>query len=357
MARLSDRAFQIIKNEIERQYSNAPSNQQDQIERAILLSRLETLRSEPGKPMTRVQLWEILSDIAPNFDQNVLMDAESVETDPPLAGISVGVGAVAVLVAAAMDMKHLTVTRGEDANIATTARITGAWEQQPAKQGKPVAAKSSDSFQKATQRPIAAWNGELPQLFNLFSVKPNADENSPEDMVGQSQPATTATTRSQGIFSRFRNNPMANNAFEKAQELGWQAALRSQNPPYSSQHWGKTEEMWRQAIAHLNQVPPYSANYTAAQLKKKTYQKNLQEIQKQYAIAIQREHQRGQLLPTVVPSADSTPQFSASSPAGLQSPAAEASPEAPPEDPLKIAKNYGWQAALASQNAPHPPEK
>ena len=27
--------------------------------------------------------------------------------------------------------------------------------------------------------------------------------------------------------------------------------------------------MWRQAIAHLNQVPPYSANYTAAQLKEK----------------------------------------------------------------------------------------
>lgn len=87
--------------------------------------------------------------------------------------------------------------------------------------------------------------------------------------------------------------------------------------------------LWRQAIAQLDQVSDQDANYVAAQKKKALYQQNLQQVEARQIAVLQP-------APTTV----QAPQFSS-----------------PREDWLATAKGYGWQAALASQNAPHPAQQ
>ncbi len=307
--RLGDRAFQIVKNEIERRYSDCPN---DQIERVILLARLETLRANKGRPVSRVQIWEVLSDVAPNFDQNVLMDAEIVETDSPMMGVSIGVGAVAALVAAAIGMDSVT----------TAGAVTA---KQPAFGPSDVA-----------PQPVASENNR-PQSEPVVTVEQTGETSRwPRWLMKRSDARREST---EPLFVTGFG------AFEKAKGLGWQAALKSQDPPYSAQHWAETADLWRLAIAHLDQVSPQHESYTPALSKKTVYQQNLQEIQKRQKEA----ERRDQIAITATPKSTQA-----------ASPTAEQVPQfanAPSENSLKVARNYGWQAALASQNAPHPPEK
>lgn len=324
MSRLNDRAFQIIKNEIERCHTDSTDAH---IERAILLSRLETLRTHPGKPMTRVEIWEVLSDVAPNFNQNVLMEAESVETDSPLLGMSMGVGAVAMLVSAAI---------GVDSIMAETASVP---------------AQSTPTLSKATAKTITISTDSSSAS---AAAEIGAEKEQPEPKFQQLSPSQKDSLRQllslEVIESQALNNrrPTALNSaetthpFERARQIGWQAALKAQNPPHSAQHWSETAALWREAIAYLEQVPSSDSDYPAAQLKKTIYQRNLQAISAREAAAlklIQSGQNVAQATTSSTPSPSQTPRFS--------------TPAARSEDRLEVAKRYGWQAAIASQNAPH----
>lgn len=69
---LSDRAFKIIEVEINNLHNQGTV---DQLDRAILFSRLRTLQARPGKPLTRGQIWDELSDIIPDIELKVLTSA------------------------------------------------------------------------------------------------------------------------------------------------------------------------------------------------------------------------------------------------------------------------------------------
>lgn len=411
MPRLSDRAFHIVKTEIERRYTHNP---EDQIERVILLARLEALREKKGAPMTRVQIWEVLSDVAPNFDQNVLMDAESVETDSPLLGVSVGVGAVAVLVATAIGMDSLTPRPSIGSSPAESSRFgdespgavtrsasqKAATEQGLAQGGKRAAGKlvgaekgatSQQSFEKSSsensssEKSAEKGSGGDTAVANK-SIADSADED-PEPRNVKNQLSK--------FFVRSEKTKRPN-AFDTAKGLGWQAALKSQDPPHSVQHWRETAALWEEALAKLDQVSPLSPHYIQAQLKKAVYRDNLAEIRSRQAAAQQLARQAtraavetvgetggeisGQAVGLAVgqnasklatPTAQASPQFSnpafvnqaAQTGSAASSEAVNildqddvAQPEVV-EDPIQVAKRYGWQAALASQNAPHPPDR
>lgn len=98
MPRLSDRAFYILKQEIENQRKICL----DPIERFVLIARLERLRDREDKPLTQLELWDEVSDIAPDFDAAVLAKAASADRHFPVLGASVGAGAVIVLAAGTM---------------------------------------------------------------------------------------------------------------------------------------------------------------------------------------------------------------------------------------------------------------
>lgn len=279
MPRLSDRAFQIIELEIQDLHNQGAI---DKLDKAILLSRLKTLQAESGKPLSRAQIWETLSDIIPGIDLKVLTSAAYPENGSQKVTLSLGLGAAAVLVASTAGME------------ATTASV-----------------------------------GAPDSLFESLASQDEATKQSRE-MRYVAQPVANVET-SQPRFSLFRRKvgakPVEIDAFVEAKRLGWQAALKGENPPYSAQHWQETAGMWRQALVYLNQVPRSHKSYAAVPSKIEFYQRNLKEVERRIAGAIAREAAENQQV------------------------AQTAKPE---EDYLAIARRYGHQAALAGKKAPHP---
>ncbi|MGC1308113.1 MAG: hypothetical protein WA885_12865 [Phormidesmis sp.] len=140
-------------------------------------------------------------------------------------------------------------------------------------------------------------------------------------------------------------------AFEVAKSFGWRAALSSQNPPHTAQQWGQTATLWRQAIIHLDQVSQQDSNYAEAQAKKRVYQENLRQIETRQ-LAAQPVVAQDLTANGIVTASNRSPRFATSWADSLTNSLTDFQ-----IDHLKAAKQYGWQAAVASQNAPHPPEK
>ncbi len=286
MTRLSDRAYQLIKDEVERYYSNTLEkefSQEQHLERIILLARLETLHKRGGRAATKAQLWEEVCDILPNIDRSVLKRASRFELDSPVVGASLGFGAAGIGAAAVLMSNSL----GTDG--------TGTFTQQ---------------------------------------IQPEANPNSASQTSASSSYTKT---------------------FETAKSFGWQAALKAQNPPHNATHWGETAALWQQAISLLDQIPQGDGHYAIAQEKKSLYQQNLQQIQARQLAA---QNAKTAQATSTSPQFSTATQSVASTTAQTAAAQATAPQTAAPQtDLLADAREYGWQAAIASQNAPHPAEK
>ena len=305
MPRLSDRAFQLVKEEIDRCYGATPD---DQLERVIVLARLENLRIQEGSPLSRVELWETLSDVSAKFDQQVILQAAKLNVDSSVVNTSIGVGAIAVLVAASINA---------DANTASIPTVSEArlTPEQTIGQSRQAQLTAQADSTVGIAQPIGSTS-EQPKIGRAHVTSSHRSVS--VDVTGADANGAESTETE------------SKSAFEMARTYGWQAALKAQNPPHSATHWAETADLWEQAITQLEQVPEGDANYAIAQSKKATYQSNLSQVQA-----------RQQAASAIASTASPTPQFS--------SPVSE--------DSLATAKKFGWQAALASQNAPHPAEK
>ena len=276
---LSDRAFKIIELEIQDLHNQGAI---DKLDKAILVSRLQTLQAGSGKPLSRAQIWEELSDIIPGIDLKVLTSAAYPENGSQKVTLSLGLGAAAVLVASTAGMKATTASVGVPDS--SSENLPG--QDEVSKQAQET---------RYVARPVANVETSQPR-FSWFRQK--------------------AVTRSTEI-----------DAFVEAKRLGWQAALKGENPPYSAQHWQETAGMWRQALVYLNQVPRSHSSYAEVPSKIAFYQRNLKEVERRIAGAIAREASEKQPVAQTVK---------------------------PEEDYLAIARRYGYQAALAGKKAPHP---
>ncbi|MEM9149907.1 MAG: hypothetical protein AAGB19_05580 [Cyanobacteria bacterium P01_F01_bin.3] len=295
MKRLSDRAFQLVKDEIDRYYSPEPDSQLSQtkaLERMILLARLQALHERSGKSLTQAQLWEAICDILPQIDRKTLKQASRNRINAPLVGASLGLGAASLGAAAVL-----------------------------------------------LSNPLGNSNGQAKLLSN-----PPA----------QAPPINAAVASTQ-ISSQHKST------YETARAFGWQAALKGENPPHSAQHWSEAAALWQQAINLLDQVPRYDKTYEITQAKKAEYQGYLQQVQARQLAAQNRETATAPKFSRTVSSKTTSKTLSDKSSqqpptAAAQVPKAQQT-QASQEDFLAIAKSYGWKAALASQNAPHPVEK
>ncbi|MEO0807111.1 MAG: hypothetical protein AAFY33_12490 [Cyanobacteria bacterium J06643_4] len=315
MPRLSDRAFQLVKEEIDRCYGATPD---EQLERVIVLARLENLRIQEGSPLSRIELWETLSDVSAKFDQQVILQAAKLNVDSSVVNTSIGVGAIAVLVAASINADANTA----NAPVVSDVRLT---PEQAIGQSRQAQLTTQADSAVGRAQPIAAAD-EQPRFVRATQALSAADmaADAPIEVADE-----VADEISEEVSKADSSEPEPKSAFEMARTYGWQAALKAQNPPHSAAHWAQTAELWQQAIGQLEQVPERDENYAIAQSKKATYQANLRQIQVRQQAAIASETR-------------SSPQFSNA---------------AASEDSLAAAKKFGWQAALASQNAPHPAEK
>ena len=142
MTRLSDRAYQLIKDEVERYYSNTLEkefSQEQHLERIILLARLETLHKRGGRAATKAQLWEEVCDILPNIDRSVLKRASRFELDSPVVGASLGFGAAGIGAAAVLMSNSL----GTDG--------TGTFTQQIQPEANPNSASQTSASSSYTK--------------------------------------------------------------------------------------------------------------------------------------------------------------------------------------------------------------
>ncbi|MEL6471576.1 MAG: hypothetical protein AAFQ74_17770 [Cyanobacteria bacterium J06623_4] len=335
MPRLSDRAFQIVKDELDRCYGDKPD---EQLERVIMLSRLENLRMSDGKPVSRIELWEEFSDVSPAFDPIVLTQALAADANDSLLGTPIGVGAVAVLVAAAVGVDAISASApvvpltSDSTNLpAANSAVSNFLPVSATESATPSPTASAPSFtRRFTRRLFDRFKDTVPAYGSDLAER----RVIPAD--GEAQPEAAALGKAQpdALRSPTVITAPVKDAFETARAFGWRASLKAQNPPYSAQHWAETAVLWEQAIKLLDQVPRGDESYAAAQAKKVVYERNLAHIQ-----------DRKQAANAIAADTQPAPKFSA------------AKPSAPQENDLAIAKRYGWQAALASQNAPHPAEK
>jgi hypothetical protein len=100
--------------------------------------------------------------------------------------------------------------------------------------------------------------------------------------------------------------------FEAARQLAWQAAVMVQHPPHPAETWQAAKVKWRQAIRLLEDIPGDAAIASEVNKKRQIYSRN-------YAAINQRL-------------------------AAEQTAAAN----------LELAQTLAWQAAVTSQNPPHP---
>lgn len=312
MPRLSDRAYQTLKAEVERHYSSLSDgkfSQEQHLEQMILLARLDTLHHRSGRTMTKAQLWEEVCDILPNIDRKILKQSSRVDPGSPAVGASVGISAVGIGAAAVLMAGPLNT-------------------------------------------------GEMIQLSGVH----NAHSGSP---------VKTEITHIKTHYAE---------TFDTAKAFGWQAVLKGQNPPHSAAHWRETAGLWQQAIALLGQIPEHDGYYRAAQQKKAFYQVQLNHIQARQIAAqnaaserksapqfsrdqLSRDQLSKSQLSRTQPSKNqviknpATKAQAAKSPAANNRPKITATAKSSQNDPFILAKQQGWQAAIAAQNAPHPVEK
>lgn len=72
MLRLNQKAFEILKTEIE---NSAGNDLAGQVQQKIVLKRLEKLREQPGSPATVEELQDLIIDLFPTFNEQVLRQA------------------------------------------------------------------------------------------------------------------------------------------------------------------------------------------------------------------------------------------------------------------------------------------
>jgi len=97
MERLNQRAFELLRAEIERIAGDDPVGK---VQKEIALKRLNRLRSQPGKPATIDELRDLVDDLFPTFSEKVLKAAARANCPPKVSwtGIKVGVATVAGIV-------------------------------------------------------------------------------------------------------------------------------------------------------------------------------------------------------------------------------------------------------------------
>ncbi|MGP1382335.1 MAG: hypothetical protein ACTS2F_02190 [Thainema sp.] len=117
-----------------------------------------------------------------------------------------------------------------------------------------------------------AWQSALAQLAQVPS----------QTLAGRiaQQQLTAAQREWQDTVGLAASNQQAATQIQIARDYGIRAAQAGQNPPHSVEEWQRVENMWQDAIQHLDQVSPEdSVGYTEAQHLRAEYRDNLAQIQ------------------------------------------------------------------------------
>ncbi|NEP57474.1 MAG: hypothetical protein F6K31_10685 [Symploca sp. SIO2G7] len=84
--------------------------------------------------------------------------------------------------------------------------------------------------------------------------------------------------QAEAILQTYRNQHQDLDQMVTALKTGARASYKSQNPPHSASKWIEIQNLWREAIARLEELPKTSKLQPLAQDKIKSYKLNLEQI-------------------------------------------------------------------------------
>ncbi|MEL7069668.1 MAG: hypothetical protein AAGN15_13580 [Cyanobacteria bacterium J06581_3] len=342
MTRLSDRTFQILKDEVNRHYTPTPEqrlSQQQDVERIILIARLEALHEQSGQAVTQAQLWEELCDIVPNFDRQILRRVGRVDITKPLADASFGLGVAGIsatlLLANPFNLQASqqgessqaiadTSNASRSQNLYETAKAFG-WQAAVKGQNPPHSVQHwretaslwaqaialldqvppRDRFYPIAQTKKAEYQRNLKQIQARQAAAQDNNRLIPKPQfsrrIAQTKPtsppavqrsvsgvvtAVEATSTAAAVASVAAPPPAAQTAQESAlglaKQYGWAAAIAAQNAPHPAEKWADISRTWQLAIHSLNQVDTEHPDYAEAQQVKERYEHNLSIIRIRY---------------------------------------------------------------------------
>ncbi|NEP13687.1 MAG: hypothetical protein F6K14_26500, partial [Symploca sp. SIO2C1] len=91
-------------------------------------------------------------------------------------------------------------------------------------------------------------------------------------------PWSKGHTKAQEILKTYRNQDQDLDQMVTALKMAARASYKSQNPPHAASKWIEIQNLWREAIAQLEQLPQNSKLQPVAQGKIKAYKLNLEQI-------------------------------------------------------------------------------
>jgi hypothetical protein len=318
MPRLNNRAYQVLRTEIQKCAGDGPLSQ---IEQNLVLEELEKLRSQPGSPAALKELRKLVIGAYPKFSEKTLSVAAKANCSLSIWGqirlaVLVLIGAAVVLVGTggALGLAIILLSSTDSESVASNASsLTNS-----------TSMSTEDHFQKAT-----ALVEQVEQLVNkvtmpvdlalcekkLREAKKHLDElpvsstvsssyqtyvrrskrrskrRSSQQIIYYDQSASNEPTEQFTLIrSRFEQMQARVNELKvekartgtlikAAQEFAFAAAKAGQNPPHSVPYWQQIESLWSQAIDRLEEIPVGNPNYVESQKLLVTYQANLVTVQ------------------------------------------------------------------------------
>jgi hypothetical protein len=326
MPHLNNRAYQILRTEIQKCSGDDPLSQ---LEQKLLLEELEKLRSSPKEnsltqsstPASLEELRKIVSTTYPKFSEKALSAAAKANRSLGIWSqirltVLVLIGALVLIVgtggALGLAIILLSSTDSESvaSNTSSSKNITSMSSEEHLHEATILVEQVEQLINKATTPANLALSEK-----KLNEAKKHLDELPVSYTVSSSQriysrPSKRRSKRRYSQEKIYYNESVSNNPNEQfasirskfeqmqrqvtelkaesartgtlisaAKQFAFAAAKSGQNPPHSATRWQQIESLWSQAIDRLEEIPIGNPGYAEGQKLLATYQTNLGTVQ------------------------------------------------------------------------------
>ncbi len=325
MPRLNNRAYQILRTEIQKCSGDDPLSQ---LEQKLLLNELEKLRSfskenspQSSTPATLEELRKLVSATYPKFSEKVLSAAAKANCSLGIWGqiqlaVVVFIGAVVVLAGTggALGLAIIVLSSTDSESVASNASSSKDFtslnseehvqeamvlveqvEQLVNKVTTPASLalcekKLNEAKKHLDELPVSYTVSSSQEIYSRRSKRRSKKRYSQQKIYYNQSVSNNQNEQFASIRSRFEQlqakvtelkaeSARTDTSITAAKQFAFAAAKAGQNSPHSAVRWQQIESLWSQAIDRLEAIPTGNSGYLEAQKLLATYQTNLSTVQ------------------------------------------------------------------------------
>ncbi len=337
MPRLNNRAYQILRTEIQKCSGDDPLSQ---LEQKLLLNELEKLRSfskenspQSSTPATLEELRKLVSATYPKFSEKVLSAAAKANCSLGIWGqiqlaVVVFIGAVVVLAGTggALGLAIIVLSSTDSESVASNASsskdftsvnnasssrdFTSLNSEEHVQEARVLVEQVEQLVNKATtpaslalcekklneakkhldELPVSYTVSSSQEIYSRRSKRRSKKRYSQQKIYYNQSVSNNQNEQFASIRSRFEQlqakvtelkaeSARTDTSITAAKQFAFAAAKAGQNSPHSAVRWQQIESLWSQAIDRLEAIPTGNSGYLEAQKLLATYQTNLSTVQ------------------------------------------------------------------------------